>query len=86
MNIMLDAAKALDPETAPRSSVMVWVDANDPDCGLGFARFVTKKDRPRIISLLQAELESVIRAEALDREGDDELTARVLRETLEEEG
>ena len=74
------AARTVDDEAEPRSAIMVWVDKNDPDCGLGFVRFVVKEDRSRMIELLGRELELLKARHAVDAEGDDELHKRIMEE------
>lgn len=74
------AARTVDDEAEPRSAAMVWVDNNDPDCGLGFVRYVLKKDRPRMIDLLERELELLKARHAVEAEGDDELIKRIMEE------
>lgn len=59
--IFRDAITKFEPDVEPSSWVIVYVDEHDPDCGLGFVRYVNTKDAKRIEALLEGELSAVRR-------------------------
>lgn len=80
-NWMRDATASFDPKSEPTSAVMVYIDKSDPDCGLGFVRYVLKEDRERIIALLEAELSLLKKRHKENADGDDVVTRRVMEES-----